>query len=184
MVGTPFFLSYPKPGYDNQQAFITRVSEYFTDQGFEPRTLGVTDYDMTAPLRTVRRLLHESNGFVGVALRRTHIADGRRVARGADGVLHETGMRDAWLTTPWPHIEAAMAYQIGLPILIFRESGLVADGILEPGVAGLHMPEIDLDADLDTYFQSPQWRQPVKQWKRRVQQVIERKGHPPALYDE
>jgi len=182
-VRSAIFLSYPKPWYDNQKLFIERVVEYFQGRGFEPRTLGVTDYDMDAPMQGVRRLLLECNGFAGVALRRAHIERGTRMVRGSDGELHAEDSDDHWLTTPWVHIEPAMAFQVGLPIVIFRERGVVIDGVLDPGVAGIHMPEIDLDCDLDAYFSSNEWLQPISQWEGRVRQVIARKGRPPALYD-
>lgn len=177
------FLSYPKPWYDNQRAFIDRVQGYFRGRGFEPRTLGVTDYDMDAPLHGVRRLLLECNGFVAVAFRRAHIQTGTRMVRHGDGELRGEQVRDEWLTTPWAHIEPAMAFQLGLPIAIFRECGVMVDGVLDPGVAGIHMPEVDLDGDLDAYFASDQWLQPISQWEGRVRQVIARKGRPPSLYE-
>jgi len=37
-------------------------------RGLEPRTLGVTDYDMDAPLKAIRRLMLESNGLITIAL--------------------------------------------------------------------------------------------------------------------
>ena len=41
-----------------------------------------------------------------------------------------------------------MAYQLGLPILIFRQKGVIDDGILERGVVGLYMPEFDLEISI------------------------------------
>jgi hypothetical protein len=34
--------------------------------------------------------------------------------------MTEESIDGKWLTTPWSHIEAAMAYQLGLPVLILR----------------------------------------------------------------
>ncbi len=47
------------------------------------------------------------------------------------------------MSTAWPQIETAMAYQIGLPIVVWREKSVRAEGLFEPGVAGLYMPEFD-----------------------------------------
>jgi hypothetical protein len=181
-MNSPVFLSYPKPWSAAQDQFLDRVSEHLRQRGFEPRTLGITDYDMDAPLRAVRRLMLESNGLITIALRRIEIAEGTAKLRGPDGALQDRALEGRWLTTPWPHIEAAMAYQLGLPILILREQGVLADGLLEHGIVGLYMPEIDVDTDLDEYFRSPQWMQPMGQWEGRVRRVIERKGEPPELY--
>src|SRR5207302_4574514 len=125
------FLSYPKPSASPQREFIERVQEYLKQRGFSPRTLGVTDYDMDAPLRAIRRLMLGSNGIITVAFRRTYIEKGTAHFRTDIEKLKPVALDDTWLTTPWAHIEAAMAYQLGLPILIFRESGVLADGILE-----------------------------------------------------
>ncbi|MDM0471757.1 hypothetical protein ACV3NH_00775 [Clostridium perfringens] len=75
-----------------------------------------------------------------------------------------------------------MAFQIGLPILILREKGVIADGVLEKGVTGTYLPEFDLDKNLDEYFNSQEWRQVISKWKTKVQQVVANKGLPPKLY--
>ena len=61
----------------------------------------------------------------------------------------EVALKDVWLTSPWSQIEPAMAYQIGLPVLILREKGVIDEGILERGVLGLYMPQFDLDEPVD-----------------------------------
>jgi hypothetical protein len=179
---SPIFLSYAKPWSGAQDRFVDRVSSYLRQRGFEPRTLGVTDYDMDAPLRAIRRLMLESNGLVTIAFRRILITEGTATLRDSAGKLQDKPLADCWLTTPWTHIEAAMAYQVGLPILILREQGVLADGLLEHGIAGLYMPEIEVEGDLDAYFVSPEWMQPIGQWEGRVRTVIERKGDPPELF--
>lgn len=176
------FLSYPTPSFTRQQEFITRISDFLKSQGFQPRTLGVTDYDMDAPLKAIRRLMIESNGLITVAFRRTFIEKGS-LRHGTDiDQLQATPIDGKWLTTPWPHIEAAMAYQLGLPTLIYREKGVVDDGILERGVVGLYMPEFDLDNLRDDYFTSAEWSGIIGKWAGYVRAVVEKKGSPPQLY--
>jgi hypothetical protein len=158
------FLSYPTPCASKQIMFIETVRELLEQRGLGPRTLGVTDYDMDAPLTAIRRLMMESNGLITVAFRRTYIEKGT--------IRFETDLADVkpssidqrWLTTPWAHIEAAMAYQLGLPILIFREKGVIDDGILERGVLGLYMPEFDLEKQIKDYFDSAEWNSIFGKW--------------------
>jgi hypothetical protein len=176
------FLSYPKPSFVRQQSFITRVAEYLSQRGLSPRTLGITDYDMDAPLTSIRRLISESNGLVTIAFRRTLIEQGRSYADTDIANLKETPIVDKWLTTPWAHIEPAMAYQIGLPVLIFRESGVLTDGILDRGVIGLYVPEFDLENNIDEYFQSAEWNGIIGKWEGYVRATVERKGKPPVLF--
>lgn len=176
------FLSYPKPSFGRQQEFIRRLVSYLDSRGLVPRTLGVTDYDMEAPLTAIRRLMLESNGLITVAFRRTHISTGTVRARTDIKELEETPLEDVWLTTPWAHIEPAMAYQLGLPILILREKGVVADGILERGVVGLYLPEFKLDEDSDDYLLSDEWKNIIGAWEGQVRAVVKCKGSPPKLF--
>jgi hypothetical protein len=176
------FLSYPKPCMAQQEQFIERVRTYLSGRGFAARTLGVTDYDMDAPLKAIRRLMLESNGLITVAFRRTYVEKGARNYRTDLLNLQSSEVHDQWLTTPWAHIEPAMAYQIGLPILILREEGVIDDGILEKGVVGTYMPKFDLDGPLDDYFESPEWNHLIWQWESQVRRVVDSKGNPPQLY--
>jgi hypothetical protein len=42
-------------------------------------------------------------------------------------------LADVKLPTPWNHIEAAMAYARGLPLMVVVEAGLRSEGLLERG---------------------------------------------------
>ncbi|HEY4573192.1 MAG TPA: hypothetical protein VIJ26_04495 [Thermoanaerobaculia bacterium] len=176
------FMSYPKPCFKKQQAFVQHVCDYLETRGLSPRTLGVTDYDMDAPLTAIRRLMLESNGLITVAFQRTYVEKGTARLRTDVTDLKEVPIDGMWLTTPWPHIEAAMAYQIGLPILILREKGVLDDGILEKGVVGLYMSEFDLDKSPDDYFASAEWSGLMGKWEGYVRAVVDHKGRPPQLY--
>lgn len=176
------FLSYPKPCLTSQQVFIDHLTAYLKSRGISPRTLGVTDYDMDAPLKAIRRLMLESNGLITIAFRRTFIEKGtmrfgtdmpKSLPRSIDG---------QWLTSPWAQIEPAMAYQLGLPILILREGNVLEEGILERGVVGLYMPEFYLDDSSEDYFTSNEWHAIIGKWEGHVRAVVERKGTPPQMY--
>ncbi len=179
--GISVFLSYPKPWRSEQDDFVARVQTYLESRGLAPRTLGVTDYDMDAPLKAIRRLMLESNGLVTLAFARTHVVQGAMKSRGADLTLKDKELNEAWMTTPWAHIEPAMAYQLGLPVLIVRELGVIADGVLEQGVLGTYMPEVDLTAQ-DNYFESVAWKHVIGKWEGYVRAVVETKGSPAKLY--
>lgn len=176
------FLSYPKPCFRKQEEFIGRIRDYLDKRGFVARTLGVTDYDMDAPLTAIRRLMLESNGLITVAFRRTFVEKGVARFRTDINNLSEQPIDGQWLTTPWAHIEPAMAYQLGLPILLFREHGVIADGILERGVVGLYMPEFDLDQSVSEYFDSLEWQSVIGKWEGHVRSVVDKKGSPPRLF--
>lgn len=177
-MGKSVFLSYPRPYNDKQQAFIEALSEYLISRGYYPRTLGVTDYDMDAPLKAIRRLMLESNGLITIAFRRALVVQGK----GKPDTSDEYSLDNKWLTSPYSHIEPAMAFQIGLPVLILRESGVIADGILEQGVLGIYMPKFNLSSSSSDYLNSNEFSQLIRKWEYQVERVAENKGNPPKLY--
>jgi hypothetical protein len=179
---TSIFLSYPQPHRAAQAEFVNRVCAYLSSRGLEPRSLGVTDYDADAPLKAIRRLMLDCNGLITIALARTYIERGINHQRSRDGSIRQLPINGSYLTSPWSHIEAAMAYQIGLPVLIFREADVLADGLLEKGVIGTYMPEVNLDASPDDYFESGEWLDVMRKWEGYVRAVVENKGNPPRLY--
>ena len=178
----PVFLSHPTPFLKKQQDFLDRIKEYLSERNFCPRTLGVTDFDLDQPLTAIRRMMLESNGVLVVAFRRYEIIKGRVKPNSDIEGIEGTEINNEWQTSPWCQIEPAMAFQIGLPVLVLREKGVIADGILEKGVLGTYLPEFDLAKSADTYLVSQEWKQLVSTWEGQVRNVVKTKGHPPKLY--
>lgn len=177
----PIFLSYPQPHSRKQDDFVKGIAGYLRKRGIEPKTLGVNEYDTDAPLTAIRRLMLESNGLITIAFRRLWI-DSATYRKDADlGSAKPTTLGSTWLTSPYCHIEPAMAFQLGLPILVMRESGVLADGILEKGVVGMYMPEFSVEAP-DSYLESSEWAQLIARWEGQVLAVRDAKGHPPRLF--
>jgi hypothetical protein len=165
-----------------QAQFIDRICSYLDGRGLAPRTLGVTDYDMDAPLKAIRRLMLESNGLITVAFRRIFVEVGTANYRTDIDRLRDFSINERWLTSPWSQIEPAMAYQLGLPILILREAEVLEEGVLQKGVVGTYMPEFDLSQPLEEYFESAEWSDLIWKWEAQVRSVVDRKGQPPQLY--
>ena len=174
----PIFLSYSNPYTMRQEKFITDVKNYLLSRGLEPRTLGVTDYDTDEPLVASRRLMIESNGLITMAFRRYFIAKGAE----RPGTPKEVKINNQFFSSVWCQIESAMAFQLGLPILIFREKGVIADGVLEKGVVGTYLSEFDLSNPAESYLDSSEWRQIIGEWEGYVRTVRKTKGKPPKLY--
>jgi len=180
------FLSHLRPANDAQRRFILALGAHLSERGFLPRTLGVTDYDMNAPLRAIRRILLECNGVLAIAFRRMLVVEGQvlqghtRHGAGADATELVGG---AWLTSPWAHIEPALAYELGLPVLQVREAGVREEGLIERGVLGLAGPELDLDAETpESYLKAHEWVSVAGTWEGYVRTVFDRKGAPPRLF--
>jgi len=84
------------------------------------------DWDYKNPLRGLRRAMSDCSGAIVVAYARYHFPNGEELR--ADGVRSLT---DVIFPTAWNQIEAAMAYERGLPLLVLAQSGLRADAVLE-----------------------------------------------------
>ena len=67
-------------------------------------------------------------GTVAVALARNLIVEGLKYVGGSS--QNRISMR--YLTTPWIHIEVALAFQLGHPVLLLKEDLVYPEGVLEP----------------------------------------------------
>ena len=81
--------------------FIDELNQYLRSRGLEPRTLGVTDYDMDIPLKAIRLLMLESNGLITIALRRTFVTTAMQKKDADLPDTVESSRNDYWLTSPY-----------------------------------------------------------------------------------
>ena len=178
----PVFVSRPTPHLKAQQEFVDLFTKELEARGFNPLTLGPgSSYDSEAPLVGIRRMLAHCCGLVSIAFRRTY-ANAATKYQGANIAGQSEEKRgDVWFTSPYCQIEPAMAFQLGLPILILREEGVLAEGVLEKGVTGMYLPEFDLAAG-NSFIAGQECRHLLEQWGGNVRTVYKRRGDPPNLF--
>lgn len=178
----PVFVSRPTPHLEAQIRFVDEFITQLSVRGFEPLTLGPgSSYDYDAPLVGIRRMLTHCCGLVSVAFRRMHTVSVTKYLGSDIADRSEELSTNVWFTSPYCQIEPAMAFQLGLPILILREKGVLAEGVLEKGVTGLYLPEFNLDA-FSSFISSDECHRLLDQWGRYVRMVYKRRGDPPTLY--
>jgi len=165
---TPVFLSYSTPNSEAQFEFATGVASCLRRLHLAPRTMGVNEYDYRAPLPKIRHILQESHGLLAIAFRKADIQRGTMVRRRGESAPVEVELADTAFTSPWVHIETAMAFQEGLPILILREEGVLADGLLEPGTSSQFTPEFSLTGDPLTLLRKRQFKEILSAWEHEV----------------
>lgn len=189
----PVFLSCSSPYTEEQKAFKEKVGKYLNNLGFSARTLGETDYDPEEPLTACRRLMSECNGLITLAFRRYYVRTGweypdlpnqKRLTdkKTQKTVKKQESIDENYFTSPWCQIEATMAFSMGLPILVFREKGVIKRGLLSKGIAGLYLPEFDLDNRTQDYLKEPEWKEIINEWGGWVRAVRRAKGYPPRAY--
>lgn len=183
-MGTSIFLSRPTPHEQGQKQFLSCIEDYLAKRGLDPRTIGHTDYGRD-PMPHIRSVMMDCNGLLGIAFRRFHIRNGEDRPNNINPTSQDRGrIRNQWMTTPYVHLEAAMAYGLGLPVLLFIEAGVMQECVLETGVLVTHPPVFDTTAEngLDEFFASQQWSQLINTWEAEVREVSYNKGMPPRLY--
>lgn len=112
-----------------QEAFVSAVEQRLVAIGLTPRTIGRNTFSADAPLHAVSELMDKCGGAVVIALERFHFPRGEE-RRGTD---RQDALTDVRMPTAWNQIEAAMAYQRGIPLLVIVDPSLRKDGLLERG---------------------------------------------------
>lgn len=108
--------------------------------------------------------MSECFGLISIAFRRAYIKNGTEKLNADLENQEERDISGKWITSPYCQIEPSMAFQIGIPTLIFREAGVIDEGILEKGVIPYYMPVFDLKS-IDGYFEKKEWIDLLQQWK-------------------
>jgi hypothetical protein len=123
------FLSVGRTSTAEQEAFVVAIEKYLAANGLEPQTVGRSVIRNQQPLRSSLDCMRECAGTIIVAFERVFVEAGvdRR------GSTEAQDLKNAKLTTVWNHIEAAMAYTLGQPLLIVLERGVREEGLLEKG---------------------------------------------------
>ncbi len=123
------FVSVGGTSNNEQEVFVGAVEDRLRSEGLIPHTVGRNTFSADAPLKTVTELLDRCAGAVVIALERSFFPSGIDKRGGPK----ESQLSNVKLPTPWNHIEAAMAYSRGLPLLVIVERGLKSEGLLEHG---------------------------------------------------
>ncbi|MEJ5943687.1 hypothetical protein WDZ17_00075 [Pseudokineococcus basanitobsidens] len=163
----PIFLSHPDPNTDAQREFLQELGRLLMHRGLHPRTLGRTDYDVQEPLAGTYGVMAQCYGVFTVAFAKHRV-------NGPDGAHN--------VSSPWMHIETAMAYGLGLPVAVLREEGVLAEGVLEKGVAGVYLGSFPLDVSPVETLSHPRSSGYIDAWTGQVRETVRFKSRPPRHY--
>src|SRR5437588_13096591 len=117
----PVFVSAPTVLSKEQEASRRHIVRELEDSGLEWRALGRSDYPTELPLREVLTIARHCAG--GVIL-------GFQQVRADSGALKPGTPEEKPITTPiffptaWNQLETGILFSLGLPLLVFRESGI------------------------------------------------------------
>jgi hypothetical protein len=123
----PVFFSVGTPHKETQVAYIDKLKKHLLKYQVDLKTLDDDDWDALDPLNPIKKKMMDCMGCLVLAMERFYVKEGvdrRGSKRAAD-------VKDQNYATPWSHIEAAMAYQLGLPFIILKEEDVKGEGMLD-----------------------------------------------------
>ena len=168
----PIFLSRPNPFTYEQDLFLSEVISFLKENNMNNITLAAKDYNPYESLSCLNEMIKRCYGMIIIAFGQSYIKNGV-LKKGA--VKHskfydsfEDDLDDLWITTPYCHIEGAIAFSNGLPILILSQKGLKKDDIIISG------PEFVLnDCQLSKqFFQTNEFLESFQVWKDKVETLF------------
>jgi hypothetical protein len=147
------FISRPTWVAENFQEGLRVFLKYVEGMGLVPRTLGATDYPSRAPLDEVIEIMSSCKGAIVLGYPQLIVSSGF--------VKSEEVRGEITLATEWNHIEAALAYAKGLPMLVIHHRS-VSRGIFERGVMNAFLHSIDLTSP--TWALDESFDRSLKHW--------------------
>lgn len=121
------FISMGTPYTEEFEQFRDALEKFLRRCRADPRIIGVNEYPAGNPLTKIREVMKSCHGVIVVAYERKYLQTGVEKRTGAAPVA----LAERTYTTPWNHIESAMAYSLGLPIYIICQRGLTEEGLIE-----------------------------------------------------
>lgn len=129
------FLSRPTWIHESYRLGLRTLVTQLSNLELTPRTLGVSDYPSKAPLDEVIELMEKCQGAIVLGIPQIHVASGN--------VKSETIDVPFDMATEWNHLEAALAYSLGLPIIVIKHA-TVSRGIFDRGVLNAFVHSVDM----------------------------------------
>ncbi len=122
------FVSMGTPYTADASRFRDELEMLLRDRcGVDPRIIGKNEYPSGSPLAHIRSVMRECAGVIIVAYERKYLETGMEKRGGKS----EHRLEKLTYTTPWNHIESAIAYSLELPLYIFCQNGLSEEGLIE-----------------------------------------------------
>jgi len=156
----PVFVSCPTSLSPQQNNARSTILRYLDRYNLEPRALGRSDYPTELPLREVLVIAKHCAGGIILGFEQYRSLDG--IDKPGTGSEARQGPSVPF-PTPWNQLEAGILFGLGLPLLIFRESG-ISGGIFDAGVTDVfihHMPTPGNNEGLNDVFLK--WQSLVRQ---------------------
>jgi hypothetical protein len=144
------------------QRFRDNLEKLLRHCGVEPRILGSTFQPITNILVQIRDEMSTCDGAIIVAYEKKYVESGME-RRGAEPNIEkrrESPIAGKSYTTPWNHVESALAFSLNLPLYIFCQNDLTQEGLIENSV-GWAVRFIDFAPDA---LSTPEAASAIRDW--------------------
>jgi hypothetical protein len=168
-MNTDVYLSVGRGYTDAYRSFVEEFDRHLKAVGLTPQTVGRNYYKNQEPLEAIADCMRECRGAVVLAFERVRIAEGVEMPGGG---ANEITLRGASVPTVWNQIEAAMAYTLGLPLLVVVQEGLRPEGLLQHGYKWYVVTE-PFDSSL---FSKPAFTGVLADWKNQIESTPSTRG--------
>jgi len=135
------FISHPTPYNEYQVGFLVLIEAKLKEYDLNPVNLGKNNWDFRCPLEPIREMMNTCKAAMIIGLERNHSYIGyeKEFSKDSNELIHK------YTTSPWIQIEAGMAYQANLPLLILKEKKLYSEGILDPNLSEYYVFEFEVE---------------------------------------
>jgi hypothetical protein len=129
----PIFVSCPTALNPTQTASREVVMKFLDELNLEARALGRSDYPSELPLREVAVIARHCAGGIILGYEQFRASAGTLKPGVAKGERKLKKSETVSFPSPWNQLEAGILFGLGVPLLIFRESG-ISGGVFDNGV--------------------------------------------------
>jgi hypothetical protein len=134
------FISHPTPYNKYQDGFLSLIDVELKKHGLNPTNLGKNNWSFRSPLKPIKEIMDTCVAAIIIGLERHHSYIGyeKEGSESSRELIHK------YSSSPWIQIEAGMAFQADLPLLILKEDKVYAEGILDPQLSDSFVFQFEL----------------------------------------
>lgn len=125
--GTPIFISALTPHNLDQAVFIDMLADHLPELGLRGVRLTGNLYNMLSPLERARKVIGACRGAIILGLERSHAV----FVVDKENSEHHGESTHRRYTTSWSHLEAGIAYGLGLPMFVACQDNIFSDGVFD-----------------------------------------------------
>ena len=158
------FISRPNWIPDEFENGIENFYNLLKTMNLNPRTIGQSDFPNETPLNEVINLMTKCCGTIVLGIPQIEIDRGKIKGTEINNKII--------LGTEWNHIEAALAYSIGHPLLIIHHKNM-SRGIFDRGACNSFVYEIDMHTN--SWAISNEISGVISNWKSKLNEPLKSK---------